>query len=85
MSSKFSESGGFVYVRGIKVPFNPYVICSILDLDVSAASDISDFNTVTCHYDITTYHREAYLDSFIPLVKGQVSKSHLKPFYRNLV
>lgn len=82
VSSKFFESGGFIYVRCIKVSFNPSVICFIFGLDVSTASDISIFNTVTCHYDMIAYHREPYLDSFIPLVKRQASKSRLKPVYR---
>ncbi|KAB2630982.1 hypothetical protein D8674_008501 [Pyrus ussuriensis x Pyrus communis] len=33
-------------------------------------------------YDMKAYHREAYVDSFTSLVKGQVSKSHLKLFYK---
>ncbi|KAB2617644.1 hypothetical protein D8674_013513 [Pyrus ussuriensis x Pyrus communis] len=33
-------------------------------------------------YDLSAYHREAYADPCIPLVKVQISKSRLKPFYR---
>lgn len=51
-SLKFSESGRVVYVRGINVPFNPFVVCSTLGLDISSAFDISAFNTVVCHYDM---------------------------------
>ncbi|RXH68710.1 hypothetical protein DVH24_031043 [Malus domestica] len=40
------------------------------------------FNLITCHYDIHVYHHQAYLDSSIPLVKNQVSKSCLQHFYR---
>lgn len=61
ISSKFFETGGVVYVRGKNVLFDPLVICSIFELDISSASDISSFNTVTYHYDMNAYHREAYL------------------------
>ncbi|KAB2623900.1 hypothetical protein D8674_037853 [Pyrus ussuriensis x Pyrus communis] len=36
-------------------------------------------------YDLSAYHHEAYADPSIPLIKGQVLKSRLKPFHRNLV
>ncbi|RXH70848.1 hypothetical protein DVH24_015470, partial [Malus domestica] len=40
------------------------------------------FDLITCHYDNDAYHHQAYLDSFILLVKNEASKLSLKPFYR---
>ncbi|RXH68707.1 hypothetical protein DVH24_031040 [Malus domestica] len=80
--SKFSNSGGKVYVRGVYVPFDSNVICDILGLDLSNASNMHSFDIITCHYDIHVYHHQAYLDSSIPLVKNQVSKSRLQHLYR---
>lgn len=61
ISLKFSKTSGVVYVRGKNVLFSSSIICSIFERDISSASDISSFNTVTCHYDMNAYHREAYL------------------------
>ncbi|KAB2625984.1 hypothetical protein D8674_017644 [Pyrus ussuriensis x Pyrus communis] len=44
--------------------------------------NMHSFDLITCQYDIYAYHCQAYLDSSILLVKNQVSKSSLKPFYR---
>ncbi|RXI04898.1 hypothetical protein DVH24_039172 [Malus domestica] len=65
--SKFPNSEGKVFVQGIYVPFDSRVICDILGLDLSNASNIHAFYLIICHYDMKAYHRE----------------SHLKLFYRN--
>lgn len=53
--SKFPNSEGKVFVRGIYVPFDSHVICDILGLDLSNASNIHAF-------DLKAYHCESYLD-----------------------
>ncbi|CAN6541675.1 unnamed protein product [Malus baccata var. baccata] len=69
--SNFLESGRVVYIRGVMVAFDPSIICTVLELDLSSASVSSKYNVATSQYDLSAYHREAY-----------VSKSRLKPFYR---
>ncbi|KAB2614198.1 S ribonuclease [Pyrus ussuriensis x Pyrus communis] len=67
---KLHKSGGLVYVRGVMVTFNPSVIYIVLELDPSSASMSSKFNIATSQYDLSVYHRKAYADLLIPLVKG---------------
>lgn len=61
VSSKFSNSGGEKYVHGVLVPFDSSVINSVLGLEPSYASDMYNFNLLTCHYDMKSSHCEAYL------------------------
>ncbi|TQD90590.1 hypothetical protein C1H46_023833 [Malus baccata] len=56
--SKFPNSKGKVFVQGIYVPFDSRVICDILGLDLSNASNIHAFDLIICHYDMKAYHRE---------------------------
>ncbi|CAN6712747.1 unnamed protein product [Malus baccata var. baccata] len=65
--SMFPKSGGQVYMHEVYVPFDSLVICVVLGLEPSSAVDMYNFNLITCHYDMKTYHREAYLDTSIPL------------------
>lgn len=78
----FPESGSLIYVRGVMVAFDSSVICTMLELDPSSAFMSSKYNVASNQYDLRAYHREAYVDPSIPLIKSQVSKSRLKPFYR---
>lgn len=80
---KLLESGGQVFVRKVCVLFDSLVICEVLGLEPSFFADMYYFDLITCHYDMKIYHREVYLDTYIHLSKGQVSKSHLKSFYSN--
>lgn len=83
VSSKFPGFGGEMYVWRVLVPFDASFICLVLSLEPFSVSDMSSFNLLICQYDKNTYHREAYIDPFIPLSKGQASKSRLKPFYKS--
>ncbi|KAB2609979.1 S ribonuclease [Pyrus ussuriensis x Pyrus communis] len=80
--SNFPEPGGFVYVHGVIVAFDPSVICTILELDPSSACVSSKYNVATSQYHLSAYHHEVYANPYILLFKGQVSKSILKPFNR---
>ncbi|KAB2608598.1 hypothetical protein D8674_011766 [Pyrus ussuriensis x Pyrus communis] len=59
-----------------------FQILEVKCLEPFNASNIHSFDLITYHYDIHVYHRQAYLDSSVALVKNQVSKSRLKPLYR---
>lgn len=82
ISSNFPESSMAIYVCGVMVAFDPSIICTVLELDLSSATVSSKYNVATSQYDLSAYHHESYVNPSIPLVKGHVSKSHLKTFYK---
>lgn len=81
--SKFPDFGREVYVWRVLVLFYASIICLVLGLKPFPTSNMFSFNLLTCQYDKNAYHREASIDPFIPLSKGQASKSRLKSFYKS--
>lgn len=52
-------------MRGVYVIFDSLVICEVLGLEPSSVDDMCNFDLITCHYDMKTYHHEAYLNTSI--------------------